>query len=153
MAERHVAVLYVERPEADLAAGNSDIPSLACLADASFGSDRYGAFDGGDYSGTCAALMGIGFVPYDQVLAVLEPATSAVPVAVQIVTAPELAPGCSGGADWAIQFDDAPVFIGGGQEFTLEGKDYDETCAALRGGGFGLHENLLDALSQATVGR
>ena len=151
MAEMHVAVLHVERPEAELADGRTVVLDLAPESEGSFGLDRYCALDGGDYDETCAALLGAGFAPHDQTLDDLESATAAVPVVLLSVTVPETALRDSGRVDLTVQPGGQVVSIGGGKRFAFESKNYDETCAALLEAGFGLHRGMLDALAQATA--
>lgn len=152
MAQMHVAVLHVERPEAELVDGEAVVLDLAPDGEDSFGLDRYCALDGGDYDKTCAALLGAGFAPHDPVFGELQSAAATVPVVLLGVTVPETELRDSAGVDLTVQSGGQVVSIGGGRQFALEGKDYDETCSALRGAGFDLHRGMLDALAQATLG-
>lgn len=153
MAEVHVAVLHVERPEADLVDGETVDLDLGPDNEDSFGLDRYCALDGGDYDKTSAMLLRAGFTPHDSMLDDSESETVTVPVVVLGVTVPHTALRDSGGVDLTVQSGGQVVSIGGGRQFVLEGKDYDETCAALRAAGFDLHRRILEALAQATLGR
>lgn len=152
MAEVQVAVLHVERPETELIDGRTVALDLSPESAGSFGLDRYCALDGGDYEETEAALRSIGFTSHGRVGDVSESAVAAVPVVVLSVAVPEAALRASGGVDLTVGPGGSVVSIGGGQQFALEGKDYDETCAALLSAGFDLHRRVLDALEQATVG-
>lgn len=151
MAEVQVAVLHVERPETELTDGRTVALDLSSESEGSFGLDRYCALDGGDHEATRTALRGAGFALHDRVGDASGPATAAVPVVLLSVTVPETAL-CGGGVDLIVGPGGSVVSIDGGQRFVLEGRDYDETCAALQGAGFDLHRRVLDSLEQATLG-
>lgn len=152
MAEVQVAVLHVERPETELMDGRTVTLELSPESEGSFGLDRYCALDGGDHGETRAALRGIGFTPHERLGDASGPATVVVPVVLLSVTVPTTALRGGGAVDLTVGSGGSVVSIGGGQQFALEGKDYDETCAALLSAGFDLHRRVLDALEQATLG-
>lgn len=153
MAQLHVALLHVERPASELVECDSAALDLDSDGMDSFGSDRYCALDGGDHDESYAALLDAGFAPHDPVLDVLKPEAVKVPVALLSVKVPETSLSDRGGVDFTVQSGGQVTSIGGGRQFLLAGKNYEETCSELRGAGFDLHRNMLDALAQATTRR